>query len=188
MEKLHVCLFCDTSSERITNLQLVQVINWMNGVGKLLRACTPSALNYSFVCTACLSHSLISKICTMSCVLWWSFCILNPWWSPTLYLLPSTDDSEFPPPAQLPYIKRRTSSIFAKWAKLQKLLKEREQPLEMSSGSMQDYLERFQNLLDWIDQELQRDALVVVPPARAQLIKGYLGQIQVKRCLTSKGY
>ena len=102
--------------------------------------------------------------------------------------LPSTDDSEFPPPAQLPYIKRRTSPIFAKWAKLQKLLKEREQQLEMSSGSMQDYLERFQNLLDWIDQELQQDALVVVPPAHAQLIKGYLGQIQVKGCLTSKGY
>ena len=91
-----------------------------------------------------------------------------------------TDDTEFPPPGQLPYVKRRTSSIFAKWAKLQHLLEERERQLEMSSGSMQEYLEGLQTLLDWLDQELKQDSLVATPPAHAQLLKGYLGQIQVK--------
>ena len=49
----------------------------------------------------------------------------------------------------------------------------------MSSGSMQEYLEGLQNLLDWIDQELGRDALVATPPAHAQLLKGYLEQLKV---------
>ena len=93
--------------------------------------------------------------------------------------IPPADDSDFPPPSQMPYVKRRTSSILSKWTKLQRLLKEREQQLEMSSGSMQEYLEYLQNLLDWIDRELKQDSLVATPPAHAQLLKGYLDQLQV---------
>ena len=44
---------------------------------------------------------------------------------------------------------------------------------------MQEYLEGLQNLLDWIDQELGRDAVAATPPAHAHLLKGYLEQLQV---------
>jgi hypothetical protein len=67
-----------------------------------------------------------------------------------------------------------------RWDKLQRLLKEREQQLEMSSGSMQDYLENLQNLLNWMDGELQRESLTAVPPAHAPWLKGYLEQLQVR--------
>lgn len=77
-------------------------------------------------------------------------------------------------------MKRRSTSILDKWAKLTQLLKKREQQLEMSSGSMQDYLEKMQNLLNWMDGELQRESLAAMPPAHAPLLKGYLEQLQVR--------
>ena len=89
-------------------------------------------------------------------------------------------DDEFPPSSLLPYVKRRTTSILDKWSKLQRLLKEREQQLEMSSGSMQDYLENLQNLINWMDGELQRESLAATPSAHAPQLKGYLEQLQVR--------
>ena len=90
------------------------------------------------------------------------------------------DDSEFPPPSQVHYVKRRTASTSTQWGKLQRLLKEREQQLEMSSGSMQEYLEGLQNLLDWSEEQLALDSLIATPPAHAQQLKGYLEQLQVR--------
>ena len=53
--------------------------------------------------------------------------------------------------------------------------------MEMSSGSMQEYMEGLQNLLDWIDGELKQDSLVATPPAHVQLLKGYLDRVQVRK-------
>ena len=94
-----------------------------------------------------------------------------------------TIDDEFPPPSLLPYVKRRTTSILDKWSKLHRFLKEREQQLEMSSGSMHEYIENLQNLLNWIDGELKRDSLAATPPAHAPQLKGYLEQLRVIKAL-----
>ena len=96
-----------------------------------------------------------------------------------MYTCTSLTDDEYPPPSLLPYVKRRTSSILDKWSRLERFLREREQQLEMSSGSMQDYLENLKNLLNWIDGELRRESLEATPSAHAPLLKGYLTQIQV---------
>ena len=85
----------------------------------------------------------------------------------------------FPPTSLLPYIKGRVQGALDKWRVIQQLLIDREQQLELSTGSYQAFSEHAENLLNWLRGKLEMSALSGHPPADLEIIEGYQRDIQV---------
>ena len=90
------------------------------------------------------------------------------------------EESEFPPSSMLPYVKRRLQSVLDKWSSVDRLLIEREQKLEMSTGSFQAFYTHAEGLLNWLRRKLEMGALSGHPPADLEIVEGYQKEIKVR--------
>ena len=67
----------------------------------------------------------------------------------------------------------------SRWASVWQLLRERENHLEMSMGNMIVFLEGASELINWIRDKLQLDAVSAMPPANVVKLKNFLERIKV---------
>jgi hypothetical protein len=79
----------------------------------------------------------------------------------------------------LPYVRKQTDSMNRKWNNIQRLLLDREQQLELSSGSYRTFIEHAQDLLAWLDGKLGMGALSGAPPADLDVVEGYQRDVEV---------
>ena len=79
----------------------------------------------------------------------------------------------------LPYIRSRMKGADDKWTSVKQLLREREHQLEMCMGNMVVFLDNATELLDWLNERLQLEALSATPPANLEQLRGFLEKIEV---------
>lgn len=77
-------------------------------------------------------------------------------------------------------MKKQTLFVVERWGVIHRLLQEREQQLELSTGSYQAFAEHAQTLLGWLQEKLAMDALLGAPPADLEMVEGYQREILVR--------
>ncbi len=82
----------------------------------------------------------------------------------------------------LPYVRKQTHALKEKWASVQRLLQEREQQLETSTGSYQAFTEHAHSLLSWLRGKLEMGSLFGTPPADLEVVEGYQEEVEVRGC------
>ena len=66
---------------------------------------------------------------------------------------------------QLPYFRTKMRVMSVKWGEVQRLLRDRENQLELSLGNMVVFLEGVEQLLTWIRDQTGLACLSSIPPA-----------------------
>ena len=87
-----------------------------------------------------------------------------------------SDETDFPFEehlAQLPYFRNKIRAIATKWADVQRLLRDRENQLEMSLGNMVVFLEGVDGFLDWVREQGALECLCSGPPADLSELQTY---------------
>ena len=79
----------------------------------------------------------------------------------------------------LPYVRSRMKGMDDKWSSVKQLLRERESQLEMCMGNMVVFLDNATELLNWLNERLQLEALSATPPADLEQLRGFLEKIEV---------
>ena len=98
---------------------------------------------------------------------------------------PPTDDdeeksesvSDTPP---LPFVKTCMEKGWEKWWRVRQMLEDREAELERCSGSYQLFAQQVQKLLEWLQEQLNMNALADPPPADLGVVEGYHKQVKVR--------
>ena len=74
---------------------------------------------------------------------------------------------------QLPYFRNKMHAVTANWGGVQRLLRDRENQLEMSLGNMVVFLEGVEEVLTWIQNQTVLECLCSIPPADLTLLKHF---------------
>ena len=74
---------------------------------------------------------------------------------------------------------QREQAIEGKWRKIEQMLLEREEKLEINSGTMVEFFEGVDNLLGWIDQKLRLDCVAALFPADHGQLTALREQVEV---------
>ena len=66
-----------------------------------------------------------------------------------------------------------------KWSNVKQLLRERENQLELSLGTTVVFLQTVAELLTWLEEKLQLEAISATPPASVELLRGFVEIVEV---------
>ena len=75
--------------------------------------------------------------------------------------------------AQLPYFRNKMNAMTTKWGGVQRLLRDRENQLEMCLGNMVVFLEGVEEFLTWIRNQGGLKCLSSAPPADLSKLQAY---------------
>ena len=90
--------------------------------------------------------------------------------------------TDFPFDVQLPFIKNRMKMAEKKWSNVKQLLRERENQLELSLGTTVVFLQTVAELLAWLAEKLQLEAISATPPASVESLRRFVEIVEV-RCV-----
>ena len=94
-------------------------------------------------------------------------------------LLTGEEATDFPFDVQLPFIKNRMKMAEKKWSNVKQLLRERENQLELSLGTTVVFLQTVAELLTWLAEKLQLEAISATPPASVESLRGFVEIVEV---------
>ena len=94
-------------------------------------------------------------------------------------LLTGEEATDFPFDVQLPFIKNRMKMAEKKWSNVKQLLRERENQLELSLGTTVVFLQTVAELLAWLAEKLQLEAVSATPPANVESLRGFVEVVEV---------
>ena len=66
-----------------------------------------------------------------------------------------------------------------KWSNVKQLLRERENQLELSLGTTVVFLQTVAELLAWLKEKLQLEAISATPPANVESLRGFVEIVEV---------
>lgn len=73
-----------------------------------------------------------------------------------------------------------------KWSNVKQLLRERENQLELSLGTTVVFLQTVAELLAWLEEKSQLEAISATPPANVESLKGFVEIVEVM-CRLGRG-
>lgn len=81
--------------------------------------------------------------------------------------------------AQLPYFRNRLRTVATKWGDVQRLLRERENQLELCLGNMVVFMKGVEEFLTWVWNQGTLKCLSLDPPADLPELQSYQSGIHV---------